>query len=221
MVKYYGPLVSCGNYPYWQGHHHTMIDAVKAYIPAGGVSVHCGTSDGVLNITSGKIDCALPEGRYNATSVAAAAAVAAAADAVILVVGTDLKFASEGHDAQNISFPDAQARLIEQVAAASKKPVIVVTITANALDIAAILQNPKVGAVLHAGAPAESSMGAADLIFGHKVPAGRTIQTIYDNAWQDSISIRKWTRKTKQSKLFSALAAFHILSSVSLAIDEH
>ena len=29
----------------------------------------------------------------------------------------------------------------------------------------------------------------ADVIFGAKVPAGRTIQTIYDSAWQNSVSI--------------------------------
>ena len=128
---------------------------------------------------------------YNATAVAAAAAIAATADAVVLVVGTGVKFAGEGHDASNISFPAAQAALIAQVAAAAtvRTPVIVVTITASALDIAPILANPRIGAVLHAGEPADSSAGVADLIFGRTVPAGRTVETIYENTWQDSISI--------------------------------
>lgn len=43
LSKYYGPLVSCGNYPYYVGHHKTMIDAIQHYVPAG-VSMHCGTS---------------------------------------------------------------------------------------------------------------------------------------------------------------------------------
>ena len=116
---------------------------------------------------------------YNATSVAAAAKLAASADRVILVVGNGLGLAAEGHDASNISFPEGQSRLIEAVAAAAKLPVIVVTMTANALDIKAILQNPKVGAILHAGEPADSSLGVADCIFGARAPAGRMIQTIY------------------------------------------
>ena len=29
LSSYYGPLVSCGNFPYWVGHHKTMIDAVR------------------------------------------------------------------------------------------------------------------------------------------------------------------------------------------------
>ena len=44
LSSYYGPLVSCGNFPFYVGHHKTMIDAVQHYIPASGVSTHCGTS---------------------------------------------------------------------------------------------------------------------------------------------------------------------------------
>ena len=213
-----GPLVSCNNFPFWVGHHHTMIDAVSHYVGASAVSSHCGVSGGVLNATTGKLDCAAATSEYNATSVAAAAAMAGSADAVILVVGNGVGLASEGHDATNISFPDAQAQLVQQVAAAAKKPVVVVTMTASALDISSILSNPKVGAVLHAGEPAVSSLGAADVLFGATVPAGRTIQTyvpftllhslcpltfllsrsqvgllvssrIYPPGWQDSVSI--------------------------------
>jgi hypothetical protein len=144
--------------------------------------MHCGTSGGSYNTTTQKMTCdAGPTADYNATSVAAAVAVAAAAERVVLVVGNGLQLAAEGHDASNISFPDGQSQLIQAVAAAAKHPVVVVTMTASALDIADILQNPKVGAVLHAGEPADSSLGVADCIFGAKVPAGRTIQTVYPN----------------------------------------
>ena len=49
-----------------------------------------------------------PMAPYNATSVAAAATLAASADRVILVVGNGLGLAAEGHDASNISFPEAK-----------------------------------------------------------------------------------------------------------------
>jgi hypothetical protein len=120
-----------------------------------------------------------PTGSYNATSIAAAAVLAAAADRVVLVVGNGLGLAAEGHDATNISFPEGQSLLVEAVAAAAKLPVVIVTMTASALDISSILRNPNVGAILHVGEPADSSLGVADCIFGARVPAGRMVQTIY------------------------------------------
>ena len=68
-----------------------------------------------------------------------------------------------------------------------KAPVIVVMETANALDISPFLEHPRVGALVHAGVFADSP-GVADILFGDRVPAGRTIQTVYDSAWQWSIS---------------------------------
>lgn len=73
-----------------------------------------------------------------------AVAMATAADTVILAVGTDLGWSSEGHDAETITFTDAQLAMVEQVAAAAKKPVVVVICTATPLDISAFLANPKV-----------------------------------------------------------------------------
>ena len=45
------------------------------------------------------------------------------------------------------------------MAAAAKKPVVVLVITANPLDISALLINPKVGAVLHLGQPSTTVLG--------------------------------------------------------------
>ena len=59
---------------------------------------------------------AMPQVLSGDTSgIAAAVAMAAAADVVILAVGTDLTWAHEEHDAENITFTDAQIQLIEQV----------------------------------------------------------------------------------------------------------
>ena len=49
------------------------------------------------------------------SGIAAAVAAAADADEVILAVGTDLSWAHEEHDADNITFTDAQAELIAKV----------------------------------------------------------------------------------------------------------
>jgi len=105
------------------------------------------------------------------------------------VVGSDLGWAREGQDAQNITFSSGQTALIAQVAAAAKRPVVLVTLTAVPLDLTAQLANPKIGAILHVGQPSVTTPGVADVLFGKKVPAGRLIQTILPQAYQNQISI--------------------------------
>ena len=118
------------------------------------------------------------------TGIAKAVALCAAADTCVVGVGSDLSWASEGHDASNISYTDAQQQLVTQAAAASKKPIIVVTLTAVPLDLSFMLSNDKVGAILHAGQPSVTVYGLAEILFkeGGRSPAGRTIQTIYPSS---------------------------------------
>jgi len=108
---------------------------------------------------------------------------------VVLVVGTDLTWAAEGHDAVPIVFNEGQRQLILQVSAAAKRPVIVVTLTAVPLDLSEILANPKVGAILHVGQPSVQTLGIGDLLFGLRIPAGRTVQTILPGSYANQISI--------------------------------
>jgi hypothetical protein len=63
---------------------------------------------------------------------------------VIVVLGTDLSWAAEGHDATSITFTDAQLALVANVSAAAKKPVVVVILTATPLDLTPLLSNDKV-----------------------------------------------------------------------------
>jgi len=100
-----------------------------------------------------------------------------------------LSWGREGHDATNISLTDAQAALIEQVAEAAKKPVVVVIMTATPLDISKVMLNKKVGAVLHLGQPSVTVLGVGALLYGENSPAGRTIQTVYESSYQDQVSI--------------------------------
>ena len=121
------------------------------------------------------------------SGIAAAVEMAKGADEVILAVGTDLSWAHEEHDADNITFTAAQAQLISQVAEAAKKPVVVVTYTATPLDLTEVMANEKVGAILHVGQPSVTVVGVGELLFGKPSPAGRTVQTIYPvcrNGWQ-------------------------------------
>ena len=108
---------------------------------------------------------------------------------MILAVGTDLSWAHEEHDAENITYTAAQLSLISQVAAAAKKPVILVQYTATPLDLTDILANKQIGAVLHVGQPSSTILGVGELIFGQTSPAGRTVQTIYPAQYAADVSI--------------------------------
>jgi beta-glucosidase-like glycosyl hydrolase len=166
IAGYYGPPLVCG-FNYWN-----MVDAVQQYIS------NITYAFGVPSVTSN-----------DTSNIPDAVALARSVDAVILVVGTDLTVAEEGHDASSIELSAAQQQLIQQVAAAASNPVVVVTMTAVPLDISDLLSNPDVGAVLHVGHPSVTTLAVGDVLFGEKVPAGRLIQTIYPASYASQISI--------------------------------
>lgn len=163
---YYGPHNVC------EGQFWNMVDAVQQY--TGSKTV---TTLGVPKATSA-----------DTSGIPAAAAMAKAADTVVLVVGTDLEWAAEGHDATRINFTEAQTQLITEVTQAAKKPIVVVLLTATPLDITLLLNNPKVGAIVHAGQPSVTALGVGDVLFGRS-PAGRSVQTWYPTSYQDEVSI--------------------------------
>jgi len=166
IAGYYGPNSVCDN-NFWN-----LVDAVAQY--AGSTTVSPGTSS-VLSDDLSLIPAAVQAARV--------------ADIVVLAVGTDLSWAAEGHDATSITFNNGQRQLIEQVASAAKKPVIIVLFTAVPLDLSEVLANPKVGAILHVGQPSVQTLGIGDLLFGLKVPSGRTVQTFMPASYAQEISI--------------------------------
>jgi len=166
MAGYYGPSNVCDN------KLPTLVDAITQY--AGQVSYSTGTPSVLSNDLS---------------QIPAAVSAAQKSDYVILAVGTDLTWAAEGHDATSIVFNEGQRQLILQVSSASKRPVIVVLFTAVPLDLSEILANPKIGAVLHVGQPSIQTLGIGDLLFGLRIPAGRTVQTFYPASYANQISI--------------------------------
>jgi pre-mRNA-splicing factor SYF2/beta-D-xylosidase 4 len=166
-VGYYGPHAPCDN-NYW-----TLMDAVEKHSSAKATGVA-----GVPTVLS-----------EDTSGIAAAVAAAKEADEVILAVGTDLTWAHEEHDADNITFTNAQAQLIKEVSAAAKKPVILMMMTATPLDLTDVMANDKIGAVMHLGQPSVTVVGVGELLFGKVSPAGRTVQTVYEAAYADDVSI--------------------------------
>ena len=169
-ASYYGPADICGG-TFW-----TLVDAVVAHAKATVT-----TALGVPTVTSA-----------NTSAVGAAAALARAADRVVLALGTDLTWASEGRDADpvsGISLSAGQLALLEAVTKAASAPVVVVLLTATPLDLSLLLANPKVGAILHVGQPAVAVLGVGRVLYGVVSPAGRMIQTVYPTAYATSVSI--------------------------------
>ena len=107
----------------------------------------------------------------------------------MLVLGTDLSFAHEGMDAPNVSLPLGQSALLKAVLAVVEAPLVVVMLSAQPLDISALLQHPMVGAVIHAGQPSIQTMSIGDIIFGKRAPAGRLVQTVYPASFVASLSM--------------------------------
>lgn len=166
IAGYYGGN-SCQD-KYW-----SLVDAVQQYVP-NTVNV-LGVSDVTTNDTS---------------SIADASALAADADAVVITIGTDLSIGREGGDSKlGIELSSAQQKLVDEVAAAAKQPVVVAVFTHNPFDLSAILDNDNVGAVLYLGQPSVQVVGVGDVLFGKRSPAGRMVTTVYPASYGDEISI--------------------------------
>lgn len=158
-----------GNAPYritvFEGVSRFVTDPV--YEP-GCANVNCGSTD----------------------QFSSAAQAAENADCVILVVGLDQTVEKEGLDRYDISLPGEQEALIEVVASAAKKPIILVVMGGGCVDLSAAKANKNVGAILWTGYPGQSGGNAiARTLFGLNVPSGRLTQTFYPSSFVHEVSM--------------------------------
>ncbi|MEO6124974.1 MAG: glycoside hydrolase family 3 C-terminal domain-containing protein [Ilumatobacteraceae bacterium] len=103
-----------------------------------------------------------------------AVAAAATADAVIVIVGTNNDWETEGHDRHSLDLPGDQAELIEQVSKANPKTVVVVNAGAP-VTTAWAAQAPAVLQAWFGGQ--EMSNALVDIVFGDAEPSGRLATT--------------------------------------------
>ncbi len=93
------------------------------------------------------------------------------ADFVIIVAGLDLSQETEDHDRVSLLLPGKQMALVSSVAAASKKPVILVLTGGGPLDVSFAEEDPRVASILWIGYPGEAGGKAlAEVIFGDYNP---------------------------------------------------
>lgn len=185
---YAGPRTPC------EMRFSTLVDAMEQYVSkvvvANGTSI-CDGSGSVVPYephVNGSC-CASVSAPPNASEIASAVTMAQSVDVVVLALGTNLATACEGHDASTVLISDGQRALVHAVTKAVSKPVVVVTMTGVPLDISELLENPNVGAIVHAGVPGVQTLGIGDILFGVRSPAGRTVQTQYTQDYVNQLSI--------------------------------
>ncbi len=103
-----------------------------------------------------------------------AARLAATSDAAIVCVGFGGEWQSEGFDRQSLGLPGKQDELIEQVAAANPRTIVVLN-TGSPISMPWL---SSVAAVLQAWYPGQECGNAiADVLFGDITPSGKLAQT--------------------------------------------
>ncbi|MFI5317354.1 MAG: beta-glucosidase family protein [Myxococcota bacterium] len=100
---------------------------------------------------------------------------AAACDAAVVVVGMNDEWESEGHDRASLQLPGRQAELIERVAAANPRTIVVVN-TGAPVDLGWLERVPAALQLWYGGQEAANAL--ADVLFGDVNPSGRLPQTI-------------------------------------------
>ncbi|XP_023750732.1 beta-xylosidase/alpha-L-arabinofuranosidase 2 [Lactuca sativa] len=114
--------------------------------------------------------------------------VAAEADAVVLVMGTDLSIEHEALDRTEIFLPGQQNLLVSEVAHAAKGPVILVIMSGGGMDLNFAKCDQKISSILWVGFPGQEGGGAlADVIFGRFNPSGRLPMTWFPRSYVDIV----------------------------------
>jgi beta-glucosidase len=107
---------------------------------------------------------------------------AAAADVAVVVVGLNREWETEGHDKEHMRLPGRQAELIERVAAANPKTVVVLN-AGTPTDMSWIEGVPAVLQAWYGGQ--EAGRAVADLLFGDANPSG-CLPTTFPVALEDN-----------------------------------
>lgn len=147
----------------------SIFDGFREYIQ--NISYATGCFDIVCNSTDG---------------FAQAVSVAKQADYVIVVAGLDLSQETEDRDRHSLLLPGNQMTLINKVAIASQKPLVLVLTGGGPLDISFAKDDPRISGILWIGYPGEEgSKALSEIIFGDHNPAGRLPVTWYPESFSN------------------------------------
>lgn len=176
-------LALIGNYYGTSPYHTTILEGIQKHIED--------ETDGSIRVLYAKGSHLFREMEEPLAKkedrLAEAVSVAKHSDVVVLCLGLDETLEGEEQDEGNhygsgdkkdLSLPDTQIRLMEQILQLGK-PVILVLLAGSAIDIS--LAKEQASAILFAGYPgAQGGEAVADIMFGKVSPSGKLPITFYE-----------------------------------------
>ncbi|KAE8077342.1 hypothetical protein FH972_015914 [Carpinus fangiana] len=156
------PKTLLGNYAGPPCKSVTPLQALQSYV-----------KNTVFHQGCDSVDC-------SSAAIGEAVNIAKKVDYVVLVVGLDQTQEREAHDRVDLELPGKQQELINAVASAAKKPVVLVLLSGGPVDISSAKNDKNIGSILWAGYPGQAGGSAiAEVIFGDHNPGGRLPVTWY------------------------------------------
>ena len=127
---------------------------------------------GLVETVWAKYQMGCPNVACTEADIDSATSLAASADAVVLVMGTDLSIEREDHDRVDLFLPGKQQQLVTEVAKVAKGPVVLVIMSGGGLDVTFAKNDPKITSIMWVGFPGQAGgLAIADVIFGRHNPS--------------------------------------------------
>ncbi|KAF8115736.1 hypothetical protein N665_0025s0191 [Sinapis alba] len=129
-----------------------------------------------------------------------ATSLAASADAVVLVMGTDLSIEREDHDRVDLFLPGKQQQLVTEVAKVAKGPVVLVIMSGGGLDVTFAKNDEKITSIMWVGFPGQAGgLAIADVIFGRHNPSGNLPMTWYPQSYVENLPMSNMNMRPDNS----------------------
>ncbi|KAL0664310.1 hypothetical protein Bca4012_101148 [Brassica carinata] len=155
---------------------------------------------GLVETVSATYQKGCPNVACTEADIDSAASLAGSADAVVLVMGTDLSIEREDHDRLDLLLPGKQQQLVTEVAKAAKGPVVLVIMSGGGLDVTFAKNDKKITSIMWVGFPGQAGgLAIADVIFGRHNPSGRLPMTWYPQSYVENLPMSNMNMRPDNS----------------------
>ncbi|KAL0701058.1 hypothetical protein Bca4012_057180 [Brassica carinata] len=155
---------------------------------------------GLVETVSATYQQGCPNVACTEADIDSATSLAASADAVVLVMGTDLSIEREDHDRIDLFLPGKQQQLVTEVTKAAKGPVVLVIMSGGGLDVTFAKNNEKITSIMWVGFPGQAGgLAIADVIFGRYNPSGKLPMTWYPQSYVENLPMSNMNMRPNNS----------------------
>ncbi|KAL0648143.1 hypothetical protein Bca4012_046434 [Brassica carinata] len=155
---------------------------------------------GLVETVWAKYQMGCPNVACTEADIDSATSLAASADAVVLVMGTDLSIEREDHDRVDLFLPGKQQQLVTEVAKVAKGPVVLVIMSGGGLDVTFAKNDPKITSIMWVGFPGQAGgLAIADVIFGRHNPSGKLPMTWYPQSYVENLPMSNMNMRADNS----------------------